>query len=114
MTGKIINITDKLSRQPKFIAIDEKNYKVDCSKNAVLKFMDLNKRLEAGEIGDIECIEEATKLFLGADKYRELETENEDLSFDDWKVIFFACISAAMNRDLEEIENSFRNASKGE
>ena len=107
-TGKIINITNKLNREPKFIMIDESNYKVDCSKNAVIRFMDINKRVEAGEIDDISSIDESIKIFLGPEAFNKLN--DMKLDFDDWKIIFFACVSAAMNKDLEEVEDSFRKA----
>lgn len=106
--GRVINITNKLDREPKFIAIEDKNYAVNCSKNAVLKFMDIEKKVESGELSEIESIDEAVKLFLGVKAFKEIE--GMDLSFEGWKIVFFAIIACAMNRDFEEVENSFRDA----
>lgn len=110
-TGKVISISNKLDREPHFIEIDEKLYKVDTSKNAVLRFFELQKKSEAGEVTDVEVIDRAIKLFLGNEAFKEIEEKNAEFSFENWKVIYLACLSSAMNKTYEEMEESFRNFS---
>lgn len=108
MTGKIINITNKLDREPTFIQIDEEMVKVDNSKTAVINFMAIQKRSEAGEIKDSDAIDESLKIFLGAEKFKEIEKNHTDWTYNNWQVLFFACLAGAMNRTYEEVEGDFR------
>lgn len=108
MTGKIINITNKLDREPSFVQIDEKMYKVDNSKTAVINFMAVQKKLEAGEVEDSQAIDEGLKIFLTPEKFNEIDKENPEWTFNNWQVLFFACLASAMNRSYEEVEASFR------
>lgn len=109
--GKIINITNKLTNEPSFVQIGEKMYKVDASKNAIMEFMLINKRMESGELNDIEAIDETIKRLIGKDVYKEIEKDHPEYTFANWQTIFFACVSGAMNRDIEELEDSFRKTS---
>ena len=78
--GRVINIANKLDREPRFLVIDEKHrYKVDCSKNAVSKVM--------------EAVE---------------EIDSMDLPFDAWTLIVKGALAVAMNKDLEDVESDFR------
>ena len=105
-TGKIINITNRLNREPRFICIGEKNYKVNCSKNAVLEVMELQTNGGA----ELETIDKILKVLLGSEAFRELE--DMELPYDNWQVIFIATLACAMNKTYEEIDESFREATE--
>lgn len=113
MTGKIINITNKLDREPTFIEIDGSMYKVDNSKTAVINFMGIQKKSEAGEIEDAQAIDEALKIFLSPEKFAEIDKKNPDWTYNNWQILFFACLASAMNKPYEEVEASFRKATNG-
>ncbi|MCR4670583.1 MAG: hypothetical protein K5643_05260 [Saccharofermentans sp.] len=99
--GRVINISNKLDREPRFLIIDEKHkYKVDCTKNAMLKVM----ALENGD--DLEQINEILKILLGNEAIKQIEDMN--LPFDNWVTIMKAAMAVAMNKDLEDIEDDFR------
>ena len=100
--GRVINIANKLDREPRFLVIDEKHrYKVDCSKNAVSKVMDL----DSGET-DLKYIDQALKILLGNEAVEEIDSM--DLPFDAWTLIVKGALAVAMNKDLEDVESDFR------
>lgn len=104
--GRVINITNKLDREPRFIAIGEKNYLVDCSKNAVLKAMEIQSN--GGE--DLETIDKVLKILLGNEAFKEID--DMKLPYDNWQVIFIATLACAMNQNYEDVESSFRKATE--
>lgn len=100
--GRVINIANKLDREPRFLVIDEKHrYKVDCSKNAVSKVMGL----DSGET-DLKYIDQALKILLGNEAVKEIDSM--DLPFDAWTLIVKGALAVAMNKDLEDVESDFR------
>lgn len=100
--GRVINIANKLDREPRFLVIDEKHrYKVNCSKNAVSKVMDL----DSGE-KDLKYIDQALKILLGNEAVKEIDSM--DLPFDAWTLIVKGALAVAMNKDLEDVESDFR------
>ena len=100
--GRVINIGNKLDREPRFLILDDTNkYKVECTKNAVLKVMSL----EGGN--DIEQINEIINILLGNKALKEIE--EMELPFDNWVTIMKAAIAVATNKDFDDVEADFRD-----
>ena len=105
--GRVINIGNKLDREPRFLILDDTHkYKVDCTKNAVLKVMSL----EGGN--DFEQINEIINILLGNKALREIE--EMELPFDNWVTIMKAAIAVATNKDFDDVEAEFREESESE
>ena len=110
--GRIINITSKLDREERFIQIEQKMYKVDCTKNTVLKFMELEERSASGEVKEKDVLDEGIKLFLGTKAFHEIDKENPEFHWSDWQVIFFGVLASALDKDYDEVVNSFRKSTQ--
>ena len=105
--GRVINIGNKLDREPRFLILDDTHkYKVDCTKNAVLKVMSF----EGGN--DIEQINEIINILLGNKALKEIE--EMELPFDNWVTIMKAAIAVATNKDFDDVEAEFREESEAE
>ena len=105
--GKVINISNKLDREPRFLVVDEKHrYKVDCSKNAVTKVMALD------EDSGFEYLDQTLKILLGNAAFKEIEAM--ELPYDGWVLLVKAAIAVATNKDLEDVEDDFRKAEGAE
>lgn len=107
--GRVINIGNKLDREPRFLVIDEDHqYKVDCTKNAVTKFMALDESgMEATDYMDV-----GLDILIGSKARKEIESL--ELPFYEWTTIFKAVIALATNKDLEDVDELFRDGSKKE
>ena len=100
--GRVINIANKLDREPRFLVLDDTHkYKVDCSKNAVLKIMSL----EEGK--DAEQMDMIIKILLGDEAFREIDEMG--LPFDNMMIIMKAALAVAMNKDYDDVESDFRD-----
>ena len=100
--GRVINIGNKLDREPRFLILDDTHkYKVECTKNAVLKVMSL----EGGN--DFEQINEIINILLGNKALKEIE--EMELPFDNWVTIMKAAIAVATNKDFDDVEADFRD-----
>ena len=90
--GRVINIANKLDREPRFLVVDDTHrYKVNCTKNVVMKVMDLDEML---------------KLLIGGEALREIEEMG--LPYDNWVIIMKAAVAIATNKSYDEVENDFR------
>ena len=99
--GRVINISNKLDREPRFLVVDEEHrYKVDCSKNAVTKVMALD------EDSGFEYLDQTLKILLGNSAFKEIE--DMGLPYDGWVLLVKAAIAVATNKDLEDVEDDFR------
>lgn len=104
--GRVINIANKLDREPRFLIVDETHkYKVDCTKNAVTKVMAL-------EGTDKDQIDEIITILLGKEAFKEIE--KMDLPYDNWVIIMKGAIAVAVNKDLDDVEEDFREETKSE
>lgn len=107
--GRVINIGNKLDREPRFLVIDETHrYKVDCCKNTVIEFMELSEKIDdnASIKESMAVMEDGIKLLIGEEACREINSM--ELPFDSWQWIFKAATAVAMNKDLEDVETDFR------
>ncbi|MBO4579286.1 MAG: hypothetical protein J5715_03930 [Clostridiales bacterium] len=99
--GRVINISNKLDREPRFLIVDDTHkYKVDCTKNAVLKVMDLDSDNDAAQLDEI------LKILLGAKALKEIE--DMQLPYDNWVTIVKAAIAVATNKDFDDVDAEFR------
>ena len=105
--GRVINIANKLDREPRFLVIDDNHkYKVDSTKNAVMKVMDLD-----GE-NDAQQLDEILKILLGSKAFKEIE--DMGLPYDNWVIIVKAAIAVATNKSFDEVDADFREEDKSE
>lgn len=101
--GRVINIANKLDREPRFLILDDTHkFKINCSKNTVMKVM----ALEPGSGDDLGYMDEALTLLVGKEAVKQIE--DMDLPFDNWMTIFKAAIAVATNKNFEEVESDFR------
>ena len=98
----LIDITNKIKNEAKFVKLGEKTYKVDDSKNTVTKVM----ALFDGDGSEIENMENALKLLLGKEGFKDIEAMN--LSMDDYKVPFIAVMACVTGKTYEQAEADFR------
>ena len=99
--GRVINISNKLDRDPRFLIVDDTHkYKVDCTKNAVLKVMDLDSDNDAAQLDEI------LKILLGSKALKEIE--DMQLPYDNWVTIVKAAIAVATNKDFDDVDAEFR------
>ena len=96
-----INLEDKLTRDISTIAINGKEFKVNKTKNAVLKVLAL---LDEGD--SAENIDKAVELLVGA----EFVSEMNELSFSDYKTAFIGVMAAAMDMTFEDAKARFDSA----
>lgn len=110
--GRVINIANKLDREPRFLVIDEEHrYKVDCRKNTIMQFMELSDRIdEAANSESSRLMEDGLKLLLGDKACKEIDSM--DLPFDNWQLIFKAAVAVALNKDLKDLDDDFREEEK--
>ena len=96
-----INLDDKLTSDISTIAINGKEFKVNKTKNAVLKVLAL---LDEGD--SAENIDKAVELLVGA----EFVSEMNELSFGDYKTAFIGVMAAAMDMTFEDAKARFDSA----
>lgn len=102
--GRVINIGNKLDREPRFLILDETHkFKVNCDKNTVMKVMSL----ESENQEDLKYLDEMLVLLIGKDAVKQIE--EMDIPFDGWMIIVKAAIAVATNKDFDEVERDFRS-----
>lgn len=97
--AKTINITDRLSSVQPTIKIGEKEYPVNDSMEAVMKFEELTG---SGNKGVIKAMEFA----LGAKAVKEIGVEK--MSVSNFKVVTTALLAAMQGVSYEEAEERFQ------
>ena len=104
--GRVINIANKLDREPRFLVVDDKHrYKVDCTKNAVMKVMDLDEK-------EPDYIEAILTILIGNEALKDIE--EMQLPYDNWVIIMKATVAIATNKSFDEVENDFRGKEESE
>lgn len=104
--GRVISIANKLDREPRFLILDETHkYKVNCTKNAVMKVIDLQD-------DDAKQLDEILKILLGNEAFKDIE--GMELPYDNWVTIVKAAIAVATNKSFDEVEADFREEEKAE
>lgn len=99
----VIDITNKIKNEEKFVVYGGKSYKVDDRKNTIVKMYAL---LDGTEGANLEMIEKVMELLLG----KEAAKDFNGLNYEDYLVPFFAAMACVQNKSYEEVEASFRKA----
>lgn len=99
----VIDITSKIKNEQKFIMYNGKNYKVDDSKNTIIKVFSI---IDDAEGANIEMIDKVLAELLGKDAVKDFE----GFSYQDYLVPFFAAMACVQNKSYEEVERSFRES----
>ena len=98
----LIDITNKIKNEEKFIKLYDKTYKVDDSKNTVLKVMSILEKE-----GEAVAMDKAIELILGKEATKYIDSLN--LSVQDYQVPFIAVMACVNNVSYEAMEEQFRN-----
>lgn len=99
----LIDITDKIKNETKFIKYGDKTYKVDDRKNTIIKVYSI---IDQAAGADVQMIEQVMKELLG----KEAAKDFDGLSFEDYMVPFFAVMACVQGKSYEEVEASFRKS----
>jgi hypothetical protein len=97
--SKVINITDKLSKDKPTLVVGDKEYEVNDSMEVVLKFEELASELT------IENMEKAITLALGKDAVKDMKILK--MSLQNFKVYMIAILAAMQDISYEEAEARF-------
>lgn len=98
----VIDISNKIKNEEKFIKLYDKTYKVDDSKNTVIKVMALMDQDE------VYAMDKAIELILGKDAKKYIDSLN--LTLEDYKVPFIAVMACVNNVSYEEMEKRFQDS----
>ena len=98
----LIDITNKIKNEEKFIKLYDKTYKVDDSKNTVIKVMSILEKE-----GEAVAMDKAIELILGKEAKKYIDSLN--LSVQDYQVPFIAVMACVNNVSYEAMEEQFRN-----
>lgn len=99
----VIDITNKIKNEEKFIAYNGKTYKVDDRKNTIVQMYAV---LDNTDGANLEMIEKVMELLLGKEAVKDFN----GLNYEDYLVPFFAAMACVQNKSYEEVEASFRKA----
>lgn len=97
--AKIINITDKFSNDKPKIVIGKKEFEVNDSIEAVLKFEELSNE------GSVDALKQAIKITLGEKAVDDFGINK--ISISNFKVLTVAIMAAIQGIDYEEAEKRF-------
>lgn len=99
----VIDISNKIKNEEKFIAYNGKTYKVNDSKNNIIQVQAL---LSSVKEATIETIDKAMELLVGKDFVAEFS----GLAYEDYLVPFFAAMACVQGKTYEETEAAFRQS----
>lgn len=100
----VINITNKIKREPKFMVYGDKSYPVNGSKNTVIEVIGL---INNPEIDDVTRLDMALDLLIGKKARKEFDAM--DLDLDDYRAVMTGALAAASGQSQAEFEDSFRD-----
>ena len=99
----VIDISNKIKNEEKFIVYNGKSYKVDDRKNTIIKVYSI---IDSAEGASIDMIDQVMALLLGKDAVKEFD----GFAYEDYLVPFFAAMACVQNKTYEEVESSFRKS----
>lgn len=99
----VIDITNKIKNEEKFIVYNGKSYKVDDRKNTMIKVFSI---IDGANGASMDMIEKVLHELLGKEAVKDFD----GFHYDDYLVPFFAAMACIQNKSYEEIERSFREA----
>lgn len=99
----VIDISNKIKNEEKFIAYNGKTYKVNDSKNNIIRVQAL---LSSVKEATIDIIDQAMEFLVGKD----FVAECAGLAYEDYLVPFFAAMACVQGKTYEETEAAFRQS----
>lgn len=99
----VIDITNRIKNEEKFVVYNGKSYKVDDRKNTMIEVYSL---LNEAKEANIDVIDKAMERLLGKEAIKDFS----GFAYSDYLVPFFATLACVQNKTYEEIEESFRKA----
>lgn len=99
----VIDITNKIKNEDKFIVYNGKSYKVDDRKNTIIKVYSIIDSEDGASLGMVDAV---MKELLG----KEAAKDFDGLNYEDYLVPFFAAMACVQGKTYEEVEASFRKA----
>jgi hypothetical protein len=99
----VIDITNKIKNEEKFIVYNGKSYKVDDRKNTIIQVYSI---IDSAEGANIDMIDQVMTLLLGKAAVKEFD----GFAYEDYLVPFFAAMACVQNKSYEEVESSFRKS----
>lgn len=99
----VIDITNKIKNEEKFVVYNGKSYKVDDRKNTIVKVYSI---IEQSDGASIDMVDAVMKELLGKEAVKDFDSMN----YEDYLVPFFAAMACVQNKTYDEVEASFRKA----
>lgn len=100
--SNIINISNKLNNEPKFIILGEgKQYKVNDNYKTLMKASAL---FEGQNVNEADAMMKSIELILG----KTARTEVEEMSIENIRVVFTAVMAAVQGLPYEAVEARFQ------
>ena len=99
----VIDITNKIKNEEKFIVYNGKSYKVDDRKNTIVQVYAL---IDGADGASVDMIDKVMKLLIGKDAVKDFE----GFHYEDYLVPFFAAMACVQNKTYDEVESSFRKS----
>ena len=99
----VIDISNKIKNEEKFIVYNGKNYKVDDRKNTIIKVYAV---LDSNGDMSLSMIDKVMEILLGKNAVKDFD----GFAYEDYLVPFFAAMACVQNKSYEEVEAGFRNA----
>lgn len=99
----VIDITNKIKNEEKFIAYNGKTYKVDDRKNTILE---VHAILSENKEATVSTIDTVMAKLIGKDAVADFE----GLRYEDYLVPFFAVMACVQGKSYEETEATFRKS----
>jgi hypothetical protein len=99
----VIDITNKIKNEQKFIVYNGKNYKVDDRKNTIIEVFSI---IDDANGASVEMIDKVLEKLLGKEAVKDFD----GFAYDDYLVPFFAVMACVQNKSYEEVEQSFRKS----
>lgn len=97
----VIDITNKIKNEEKFIVYNGKSYKVDDRKNTIIKVYSI---LDAENSANVTMVDAVMKELVGKEAVKDFD----GLNYEDYLVPFFAAMACVQGKSYEAVEASFR------
>lgn len=97
----VIDITNKIKNEEKFIVYNGKSYKVDDRKNTIVKVYSI---IDQSSGAGVDMIDAVMTELLGNEAVKDFDGMN----YEDYLVPFFAAMACVQNKTYDEVEASFR------
>lgn len=106
----VLDITSKLQQEEKVLKIGGQEFRIDDTKNTVMKAMAAMESTEEGGAAGFVAIDKALEILIGKEGAKKLDSMN--LNFKNYQNVFIAVMSLASGTSYEEAEKRFQRTSK--